>query len=421
MSRGQRIRAGLFVVVGVVLVLAVASSVFGWFKEPAWFDCKSERTSRPTAKVEEVDPPTGVGFDQLAEIPGSVNMSQDPSTGDWWVVVQQGQLVKLTPDGDQSVELEIDVAHENEQGLLGVAVAPDSQHLYLYYTDPDGDSHLVEYELADGDLVKDSERELLFVEQPRASHNAGTLRFGPDGYLWIALGDGGGAEGPQTPLGRRFGGGSTPRGKYAQDTSNLYGSILRIDPTPDGDKPYTIPDDNPFAGDADARGEVWAYGLRNPWQYSIDAQTGDLWIGDVGQECWEEVDVVRGPDGGGAGTNFGWGHYEAQHRFEGAELDQATLPVLELPHSEGYCTVVAGSVYRGEALPDLDGWFLFTDSCNSDLRAARERDDGTWEVANFDTGVGTPVAFAEDADHEIYVLSLGGGPFKLVPPDEATG
>jgi glucose/arabinose dehydrogenase len=416
----RKIRRVALIAALVLVVGTVASAALGGFRQPSWTDCSTDKTSRTVPEVVEVERPAEVSAEPLAEIPMAVNMAQDPATLDWWVARQPGELVRLTPDGDQEVALELEVSHENEQGLLGVAVSPDSEHLYVDYTDPDGAINVVEYELDDGELVVDSARPLLRLEKSRATHNGGTLRVDDQGYLWIAIGDGGGAEGPQNILGRLFSGAVGPRGDEAQDTSNLWGSLLRIDPEPDGDRPYGIPRDNPFVGDDGVREEVWSYGLRNPWQFSLDRETGDLWLGDVGQVCYEEIDVARAEDGAGGGANFGWGNYEGQHRFEGGELPESVLPMLELPRTGGNCTVVGGVVYRGAAIEGLEGWYLFTDACNGQLMATREVEPGKWEVTDLGLEIGTPVAFAEDVDGEAYVVSLGGGPFKLVPeePDD---
>ena len=163
-----------------------------------------------------------------------------------------------------------------EQGLLGLAFSPHGRDVYVNYTDANGDTHITGYAMRDGRADTATGRELLFVDQPYSNHNGGNLAFGPDGYLYIGLGDGGS--------------GGDPHGN-GQSLSTLLGKMLRIDPTPFGDRPYGVPADNPFVGRADARPEIWAYGLRNPWRYSFDRLTGDLWIGDVGQSAWEEVDL----------------------------------------------------------------------------------------------------------------------------------
>ena len=190
-----------------------------------------------------------------------------------------GRVVVL-PEGSEEPEILLDLTSEvstgGEQGLLGLAFSPDGEFLYVNFTDTAGDTRVVEFAFGDRGVNESSRREVLFVDQPYSNHNGGNLAFGPDGYLYIGLGDGGSAGDPQG---------------NAQDLGTLLGKMLRIHPRPSGDDPYGVPADNPFHDRPGARPEIWAYGLRNPWRYSFDRATGDLWIGDVGQSDWEEIDV----------------------------------------------------------------------------------------------------------------------------------
>ena len=267
-------------------------------------------------------------------------------------VLEQGGRVRVIRDGRLLPDPYLDIADRlsagGERGLLGLAFAPTfaaDGRLYVDYTDRDGDTVVSEFTAPDPPADRAdpaSERILLRIEQPYANHNGGALAIGPDGLLWIATGDGGS--------------GGDPQGN-GQRLDTLLGKLLRIDPRPAGGAPYAIPADNPFAGRAAGRcsAEIWAYGLRNPWRFSFDRATGDLWIGDVGQSSWEEVD--RWPAGSPAGPNFGWNTMEASHCFEPAEgcpRDGLVLPVAEYGHDRG-CSVTGGYVYRGPAVPGPRG------------------------------------------------------------------
>lgn len=283
-----------------------------------------------------------------------------------------------------------------EQGLLGLAFSPDG-HLYVNFTDTAGDTHVSEFAFAGGSADPATRRDLLFVDQPFANHNGGTLAFGPDGYLYVGLGDGG------------FGG--DPFGN-AQNLGTLLGKLLRIDPTPSGGSQYTIPSDNPFVGVPGERPEIWAYGLRNPWKYSFDRSTGDLWIADVGQRMWEEVDLQ--PAASPGGENYGWDRLEGTHPFEGDPPAEHVLPVYEYDHSGGRCSVTGGYVYRGSGGPTLAGAYLFGDFCQGALRALRLV-NGQPVVEDLGAVVPGLTSFGEDAAGELYAFSLAGPMFRLHP------
>ena len=204
-----------------------------------------------------------------------------------YVAEKTGKVVAVRDgivDPVPMLDLSEEVSLGGEQGLLGLAFSPDGRDVYVNFTDTNGDTHITGYAMRGGQADTATRRDLLVVDQPYSNHNGGNLVFGPDGYLYIGLGDGGS--------------GGDPQGN-GQSLSTLLGKMLRIDPTPFGDRPYRIPTDNPFVGHVAARPEIWAYGLRNPWRYSFDRLTGDLWIGDVGQSAWEEVDVQPSDSPGG--------------------------------------------------------------------------------------------------------------------------
>ena len=284
----------------------------------------------------------------------------------------------------------------SEQGLLGLAFAPDGRTLFINYTDTNGDTHVTSYAMKDGRADPSTARDILVVDQPYSNHNGGNLVFGPDGYLYVGLGDGGS--------------GGDPHGN-GQSRSTLLGKMLRIDPTPTADGPYAIPPDNPFVDQEGTRPEIWALGLRNPWRYSFDRATGDLWIGDVGQSAWEEVD--RQPVGRG-GENYGWNVMEGDHPYSGAPAPPGLVaPVYEYSHGGGGCSVTGGYVYRGEAIPDLAGAYVFGDFCIGKLEALRFADGKVREHRDLGPNVPSLSSFGEDADGELYALSLSGGVFRL--------
>lgn len=296
--------------------------------------------------------------------------------------------------GDVFLDLRKQVSRENEQGLLGLAFHPrftDNGKLYVNYTDRRGDTHVVEYRVdaASSDRADPATaRELLRVDQPYANHNGGNVVFGPDGKLWVGLGDGGAAGDPL---------------QAGQDDRQLLAKMLRLDV--DAAKP--VP-------------EIVARGLRNPWRYSFDPATGDLYIGDVGQNAWEQIYVVAAQDL--TGHNFGWSVAEGRHCYERTRCDRSrfTPPVTDYGHDVG-CSVTGGVVYRGKALPALDGVFFYADYCTAIIRSFRWRPDGIrqhWEwkpVLDPDSRLGQVSSFGVDHDGELYVVLLGGDLFRLAP------
>ena len=323
--------------------------------------------------------------------------SGDPAL---YVAEKVGRVVALSRGSDPEVVLDLtdEVSLGSEQGLLGLAFSPDGRFLYLNHTDTEGDTHVTEFAFDDTGIDPDSRREVLFVDQPYSNHNGGGLAFGPDGYLYVALGDGGSSG---DPMGN------------AQSLSTLLGKLLRISPRPSGGDPYRIPADNPFVGRDGARPEIWAYGLRNPWRFSFDAATGDLWIGDVGQNAWEEIDIE--PAGSRGGSNFGWDLLEGTHAFERGEARGAIPPVFEYPNGDGSCAVTGGYVYRGDDLVDLIGAYVFADYCGGRLEAFVLRDGRAKQHRGLGVRVDALASFGEDADGELYVLSLSGPVYRLAP------
>jgi glucose/arabinose dehydrogenase len=336
---------------------------------------------------------------QVAEVDQPVDLAvrrDDPAL----YVVEKGGRVRAVRDGavDPTPVLDLSdaVSTGSEQGLLGLAFAPDGGHLYVNYTDTGGNTRIVEYAFAGGRADPSSARELLEIDQPYANHNGGHLAFGPDGHLFIGMGDGGSGNDPEN---------------RAQNLGVLLGKLLRIDPTPSAGRPYTIPSDNPFVGQDGARGEIWAYGLRNPWRFSFDRQTGDLWIGDVGQNAVEEVDFAAESSDGG--ENYGWPAMEGTRANKGSRPAGAVDPIFDYRQADGGCSVVAGYVYRGSAVPGLTGAFLYGDYCAGDVLAVRQADGAVTEESDLGLDVSNLSSFGQDNAGELYALSLDGAVYRV--------
>lgn len=349
---------------------------------------------------------------EIGEFNAPMSIVSRPGDTSLFVAEREGRVVRLdvtgegldrryTPADDPVADISDEVATDGEQGLLDIEFSPDGERLYLSYSiTPDGDTRIISYAFDGGTVDTGSRREVLAVDQPFANHNGGDIEFGPDDYLHFGLGDGGS--------------GGDPMGN-GQDTSTLLGSMLRIDPqgTLDGDEPYAIPNDNPFA-DGDGEPEIWLYGVRNPWRFTFDSETDDLWIADVGQSSWEEINLLPAADGGGRGANLGWNEMEGTHSFEGDNPPDGVLPVFEYPNPDEGCSVTGGVVYRGSAIPGLTGAYLFGDLCNPTLRALDVSGDEAREVT-FDAEVGNLVSFGQDNEGEVYAVSLDGPIYRLDP------
>ena len=338
------------------------------------------------------------GFDHplfLASAPGEQRI----------YVVEQPGRIRWIEDGRPSKRVFLDVTrlvrYGGERGLLGLAFHPAyaaNGFLYVNYTDRNGDTQVVRYTVrADRDSVAaNSAKPILGIVQPFANHNGGMLAFGPDGMLYIGMGDGGSAGDP-------FGNG--------QNLRTLLGKLLRIDV--DHGDPYAIPEGNPYRGRSnDGREEIWATGLRNPWRFSFDMTAKLLIIGDVGQNRYEEMDVV---DAARAGANYGWNVREGAHGYGFPRPGPANRvePAVEYAHPDG-CSVTGGYAYRGRALPELAGTIFYSDYCSGWLRSFRWKrgkvlDQTQWDVGN----LGSVTSFGEDADHELYVVAYDGKIWKL--------
>jgi glucose/arabinose dehydrogenase len=310
-------------------------------------------------------------------------------------VVENGRLLS-TP----FLDLTDRVRSGGERGLLSVAFHPDyarNGYLFVDYTDASGDTKVERYRVTSDRNRADrgSAKLILTVDQPYANHNGGLVAFGPDGKLYVGLGDGGS--------------GGDPHGN-GQNLGVLLGKILRLDV--DAGDPYAVPSDNPFVGRAGARGEIWAYGLRNPWRFSFDRASGQLYVADVGQNQWEEIDVVPADRGG---INFGWKTMEGTHCYGSGSCsrDGLQLPAAEYSHSDG-CSVTGGYVYHGRAAPSLAGRYVYGDYCQGWVRTLTRASGGSPAEERLSVdNVGSILSFGEDAAGELYLLSSNGKVYRI--------
>ena len=338
-----------------------------------------------------------------------LDLQSVPGDAERLYVVEQGGRVRIVRSGQLQAAAFLDVSARissgAERGLLGLAFHPQfatNRRFYVNYTNPAGDTHVAEFRATSADAADPgSERVLLVVSQPFANHNGGGLVFDNSGRLLIALGDGGSGGDPQN---------------NGQRLDTLLGKIARIDV--DAGAPYALPADNPFLTTAGARGEIWAYGLRNPFKIAFDRPTGDLYIGDVGQNRIEEIDV--GTSARRGGENYGWRTTEGTQCFNpssGCDRTGLTPPVYEYTHSEG-CSVTGGVVYRGCRVPALAGTYFFGDYCSGLVRSFRLASGIATELRDWTSstrGIGAPTSFGLDAAGEVYIVDYDGELYRLEP------
>ena len=374
------------------------------------------RTSTPAAD-EEPAIALVPAFPGLPEYERPVALIDLPEHGLFLIVLQEGRVLSVPRDGPYDEPRTVLDHREatvccSEEGLLSIALDPDfaaNGYVYAYYSPaaPRRVSRLSRFatsgEAAEFAIDPASELVLLEADQPYLNHNGGTTLFGPDGMLYLGIGDGGAANDPHG---------------HGQDLGTHLGAVIRIDVrNASAGSPYLIPRDNPFLEEDAALPETWAYGLRNPWRMSFDRETGLLWAGDVGQDRMEEISIIH------AGANYGWKVMEGTRCFlpeTGCDRTGLTLPVWEYSHDHG-CSVTGGYVYRGKAIPSLYGWYLYSDFCNGDILAI---DAGIAAarghivpVLLWDEGPNFIVSFAEDSDGELYVISFNEDRiYRLVAP-----
>lgn len=319
---------------------------------------------------------------------------------------QDGLIKVLSSDGTVNpvpfLDIDSQISSGGERGLLGLAFHPDyanNGYFFVNYTNNSGNTVVSRFSVdsSDDDIADpSSELILMTIAQPYGNHNGGNLAFGPDGFLYIGTGDGGGGGDPEN---------------RAQNPLELLGKMLRIDvDNPGGGENYGIPIDNPYVGNPDGLDEIWAIGLRNPWRYTFDETTGDLWIGDVGQNAFEEVNRVHSTE---AGLNYGWRCYEGDAPYNTAgcaPMSEMTFPVATFPIPPCFCNVVGGYVYRGSMYSDIAGVYIFATTGNGDIQYLDENDN----IVNLgDYGGGIWVSFGEDIQKELYIVDIQGSIFKV--------
>ena len=359
---------------------------------------------------EQIPVQTGITLESVVTgLEAPVYLTAPPGDARLFVVEQPGRI-RVVRDGQllprPFLDITAKVGYGGERGLLGLAFHPryaENGRFYVDYTDRNGDTRVERYTAAPGADTADplSAHQVLFVSQPYANHNGGDVLFGPDGMLYVGMGDGGS--------------GGDPHGN-GQSLGTLLGKLLRLDV--DGGDPYAVPPDNPFVGRSGARPEIWAYGLRNPWRLAFDPTGGLLYIADVGQNAWEEVDVAPS---GSKGLNYGWNRMEGTHCYGASACDRQglTLPALEYGHGDG-CAIVGGFVYRGRAIPALAGRYVYSDYCSGWLRSFRYQggaatEPRAWQVAS----PGQVLSFGQDAAGELYLLAASGTAYRIAPAPAA--
>lgn len=351
-------------------------------------------TSEPTATI---------ALRKVLGAPGALTyMTHAGDQQVMYLVIKSG-LVLVVVNDTLRAEPFLDISDRvnsrgSEQGLLSIAISPSTapeRYVYVYYTGADGGVVISRYPMDTAANTADqgSEQILLTIAQPFPNHNGGQLKFGPDGMLYIGVGDGGSGGDPQN---------------HGQNPSTLLGNLLRIDVSSSA-SPYAIPEDNPTIS-PNARPEIWAWGLRNPWRFSFDRQTGDLYIADVGQNKFEEINFVPATSAGG--ENYGWNLYEGFEPFKGGDTAGLTMPIYQYGRALG-CSVTGGYVYRGTQIAGLQGAYLYSDYCTGTIWALWRDASGAWQNNTLlESGLNVS-SFGEDANGELYVMDLNGGLYRI--------
>ena len=385
---------------------------------PATVEPSTESSATPAATVSPtptITPIPSAPVDSISLVPLLVGAFNRPlylthAFDERLFVVEQSGVVRIVKDGQLREQPFLDIrdrvgSSQLEQGLLSIAFHPDYQEngrFFAHYTDYAGNSHISSFTVSDNDqnlANADSEIVLLSVDQPYPNHNGGQLKFGPDGYLYAGFGDGGSANDPLNS---------------GQDQSTLLGSLIRIDVDHSEDI-YAVPATNPFIADETRRNEIWAWGLRNPWRFSFDKLTGDLFIADVGQNLWEEIHFQPAISQGG--ENYGWSIMEASHCFLDSSCDMIglELPIFEYSHQEG-CSITGGYMYRGQQFLSLYGNYFVADFCSGNIWRLFPDTEGSWSAAKvLDSGY-VISSFGEDVNGDLYVLVHDTGSIFQIQP-----
>lgn len=359
-------------------------------------------TTTPTNTVGNVEFPDPQQYHWASVVSGLQSPIGIANAGDGsgrLFVIEQGGDIRIVENGQLLDQPFLNIrdrvgANGSERGLLGLDFHPkykENGYFYVNYTDQNGNSVVSRFHAQANTADPASEKKLLSVEQPFPNHNGGSVAFGPDGYLYLGFGDGGSGG---DPLGN------------GQSLTTFLGKILRIDV--DSGDPFVVPIDNPFM-DGNVAHEIWAYGLRNPWRFSFDSATGDMYIADVGQNQWEEVDFLAAGSPGGA--NFGWNVMEGSHAYDGSDSEAYIAPVAEYSHADG-CSITGGYVYRGTALPEWQGIYLYGDYCSGTIWGLYQDASGWKSDALFETGANIS-SFGVDENGEIYFSGYKGEIFRL--------
>lgn len=380
----------------VILVAALAAALIYWLLQDK---PRTNPTQQPQAALKPAQvslKPFGSGFAN----PTAIVSTNQPDDQRLFVLDRSGFIQILNSDGSKAKELFLDIASkvlaDGEMGLLGLAFSPDyakDGNFFINYIDKSQNTVIVRYNVSTDKNKADpaSAKTLLTFKQPYANHNGGDLVFGPDGYLYVAVGDGGSGGDPED---------------RAQNLNSLFGKILRLDVS---EIPYKIPTTNPFVNQAGTLPEIWAYGLRNPWRISFDRATRNFYVADVGQGELEEVNVEEAPSKGG--VNYGWRCYEGSKEFnlKGCQAKQNyVFPAFEYDHNDGRCSITGGYVYRGEKYPALKGKYFYGDFCNGELYSAHKEGDkykpslvlkSSYQISTF----------GQDSDGELYLADFATG------------
>jgi glucose/arabinose dehydrogenase len=403
-------RAGLIALAVAALVAACGSGDDGRAAAPAATATAPAAPESTAEATPDAQASRGVRLRSIGRFDSPVYVTSPPGDRRRLFVVEQAGRIRVLVGGKRRsapfLDIRSNVTTGSEQGLLSMAFAPDyarSGRFYVYYTDRSGDQRIVEYRRASATRADaGSARLVLRMADPESNHNGGLMLFGPDGHMYVGTGDGGGGGDQHGPRGN------------AQNLGSLLGKILRIDPAQSGGRAYTVPNDNPFVGRSGARGEIYSYGLRNPWRFSFDRRTGDLTIADVGQNDVEEVNFVR--RGRGRGANFGWRPFEGRTRYTPGESAPGHVPpVITRSHGAGWCSITGGVVVRDPALAGLRGRYLFGDFCRSRILSARLSPGRARSARGTSLRVRSLSSFGEDARGRVYAVSLSGPVYRLVP------